>query len=335
MKLLICTQVVDKNHPILGFFHRWIEEFAKHFDEVHVICLEKGEYSLPSNVKVYSLGKENGRSRVKYVLKLLKLVYVQRQNYDHVFVHMNQEFILVAGFLWKSLGKKVVFWRNHYEGNFLTNLSCWLSYKVCFTSESSYTAKFKSANKMPIGIDTTIFTDDKTEKKNELLYVGRITSSKRVHVLLEALRFIKEKGHNFNLSVVGGTTSKSDEFFRERLEKYASEHRLKVNFVGPVRWYELPHFYSSHKLCVNLSSPGMFDKVIGEALSCNCPVLTTNTDIVAPGVVTIHADDFNPIKISDVVIDFLNNQEEKFNFRNYIVQHHSLEKTINDVSNLY
>ena len=37
MNLLLITQKIDKDDPILGFFHRWVEEFAKHFE----IYLEK------------------------------------------------------------------------------------------------------------------------------------------------------------------------------------------------------------------------------------------------------------------------------------------------------
>jgi len=37
MKLLIITQAVDKNHPVLGFFHRWVEELAMHFVHIFVV----------------------------------------------------------------------------------------------------------------------------------------------------------------------------------------------------------------------------------------------------------------------------------------------------------
>ena len=57
MRLLILTQKVDINDDILGFFHRWIEEFAKRCEKVIVICLQEGRHDLPSNVKVLSLGK--------------------------------------------------------------------------------------------------------------------------------------------------------------------------------------------------------------------------------------------------------------------------------------
>ena len=35
MKLLIITQKVDSADPILGFFHQWVEEFAKHCEFGH------------------------------------------------------------------------------------------------------------------------------------------------------------------------------------------------------------------------------------------------------------------------------------------------------------
>ena len=75
MKLLIITQAVDKNNPVLGFFVRWIEEFAKHFELVTIICLEKGEYELPGNVKVLSLGKEEKKSKFRYLINFYKYIW--------------------------------------------------------------------------------------------------------------------------------------------------------------------------------------------------------------------------------------------------------------------
>jgi len=58
MKLLIVTQKVDIQDDNLGFFHRWIEGFAEHYESIVVICLQKREFNLPANVRVLSLGKE-------------------------------------------------------------------------------------------------------------------------------------------------------------------------------------------------------------------------------------------------------------------------------------
>jgi len=54
---------MDSSDAVLGFVHQWVSEFAKQFERISVICLERGINNPPSNVKVYSLGKESGRSR--------------------------------------------------------------------------------------------------------------------------------------------------------------------------------------------------------------------------------------------------------------------------------
>ena len=116
LKLLIITQAIDLDNPVLGFFHRWVGEFSKHNEKLTVICLEKGKYNLPANVEVLSLGKEEGSSRFKYLWCFYKYLWRERTNYDVVFVHMNQEYILLAGWWWRLTGKKVVLWRNHQAG---------------------------------------------------------------------------------------------------------------------------------------------------------------------------------------------------------------------------
>jgi len=94
MKLLILTQIVDLNDDVLGFMHGWIAEFAKNCELVTVICLKKGETNLPDNVKVLSLGKETGRSRIKYLLNFYRYIWQYRGNYDNIFVHMNEQYVL-------------------------------------------------------------------------------------------------------------------------------------------------------------------------------------------------------------------------------------------------
>ena len=106
MRLLVITQKVDREDPILGFFHRWVEELAKRYTEVSVICLEKGKYNLPPNVRVFSLGKEERKNKFLYVLKFFRLCFFKSLDYNSVFVHMNQEYVLLGGLFWKLLGKK-------------------------------------------------------------------------------------------------------------------------------------------------------------------------------------------------------------------------------------
>ena len=73
-KLLIITQKVDAQDDLLGFFVDWIAEFARRFEEVHVVALEVGTHSLPGNVTVYSLGKDSGKTKIQQAITMSKLL---------------------------------------------------------------------------------------------------------------------------------------------------------------------------------------------------------------------------------------------------------------------
>ena len=85
MRLLILTQKVDKEDPVLGFFHNWVTELSKKFEFIYVVCLEKGKFDLPDNVQVFSLGKEAGKSKIKYIFKFFHLCFLSSLNYEFHF----------------------------------------------------------------------------------------------------------------------------------------------------------------------------------------------------------------------------------------------------------
>src|SRR3989344_2956701 len=191
MKLLIITQTVDKNHPVLGFFHRWIEEFAKHFEKITVIGNATGIYSLPPNVEVHSLGKypESGIKtskrdpfeRIVRSIRFLLLVWSLRKNYDAVLVHMTPEHLVLGGPVFKLFGKRAYLWYNH------TAESPWLSFAAGFaknifhTSPYAATARFPQAKRMPAGIDTELFRPRGVKKIPKSMYFqGRVSPAKKV-----------------------------------------------------------------------------------------------------------------------------------------------------------
>ncbi len=71
MKLLIITQTVNKNDSNLGFFCSWIREFGQHMENVDVICNSRGEFDLPSNVRIFSMGKERGFGRLRRYINFI------------------------------------------------------------------------------------------------------------------------------------------------------------------------------------------------------------------------------------------------------------------------
>ena len=279
MRLLIVTQAVDLDDPVLGFFHRWIEEFATRFERIHVICLFEGRHRLPGNVFVHSLGKDKGASRIEYVWNFYKFIWTLRSEYEKVFVHMNQEYVLLGGKSWRFLRKPVYLWRNHYAGSLLTDLAAILCTNVFCTSRFSYTAKYKKTRLMPIGIDTEAFAPGNVERKDSILSLGRIAPSKRLDLLIEAIALLKKEGIEIHADVYGDALARDAAYFQS-LQNTVRERGLSelIRFRPGVPNYETPRVYSSYSIFVNASGSGMYDKTIFEAAACAALPLAASRD---------------------------------------------------------
>ncbi len=279
MKLLIVTQKVNKTDPVLGFFHRWVEEFAKHYENITVVCLEKGEYELPSNVKVLSLGKEKGWSKFDRLCWFYQYIWDERKNYDAVFAHMNQEYVLLGTPFWKLMGKRVYMWRNHAKGTFMTSVAVFFSDKVFCTSTTSFTAKYKKASIMPAGIDTDYFKPLERGKKmkNSVLFLGRIAPIKKVKEFVE---WIKEHPEYKKVTIAGEALPK-DKSYEKKVLALVKDLGLedRITFVGSVRQSEALDLYQSHEAYANLTPSGSLDKTILEAASCGLQIVVENPDL--------------------------------------------------------
>ncbi len=290
MNLLVITQKVDQQDPVLGFMHGWLAAFAEKTTKLTVICLQEGQHDLPKNVRVFSLGKERGESRCGYIGHFFRYVWQYRADYDAVFVHMNQEYLLLGGWLWRLLGKRCFMWRNHHSGDWCTRFAVAFCDAVFCTSKYSYTARFKKTQLMPIGIDTSIFKPAAgkpdavavgvmSTPKN-VLFLARIAPVKKPHVLIEAISALAKKGVAINLDVYGDPLSADAGYYqglKDQVKREALESR--VRFFAGIPNAQTVEVYQSHAVCVNLSSSGMYDKTIFEAMACGSLVLASNRNL--------------------------------------------------------
>jgi glycosyltransferase involved in cell wall biosynthesis len=293
MRLLIITQKIDRKDPVLGFFHGWAEEFAKYFERIVVICLEVGEHNLPENVRIFSLGKEKRNRqyaipklfrRLSYIFHFYARIIQEKKNYDKVFIHMNQEYVLLGGVLWRLWGKKVGLWYNHTAGGFFTRAAGYLAHIVFHTSPFAYTARFKNARQMPAGIDINKFKnqtfkvkDTNQNLKLRILYLGRISPLKKIDLLLKAAFSLVKKKTSFVLDVYGNAPARDAGYYStiQQLVKPLEEKGLARLFPG-VSHNETPSIYSTHDLFVNLTPRGNFDKTVLEAMACETLVLVSS-----------------------------------------------------------
>ncbi|MBI4692187.1 MAG: glycosyltransferase family 4 protein [Candidatus Terrybacteria bacterium] len=284
--LLICTQVMDRKDSTLGFFCRWVELLAEKFGRVNVICLKKGSFDLPSNVFVYSLGKESatGNKFFKKIIFALRFCYHAwrlRKEYDVVFVHMNEEYVLLGGLFWRLLGKKVFMWRNHYEGSFLTDIASIFCNTIFCTSKFSYTSRYKKTILMPVGVDEESYKLNEPIARipHSVLFLGRISKSKRPELLIKALTEIARQGIKFTATFVGGPVDAEPDYLnqmRALAESLGIANR--VVFTGAIPNTETYRYYRSHDIYVNCSPSGMLDKTMFKAVGCGCLTLVSSRD---------------------------------------------------------
>ncbi|MBV9349572.1 MAG: glycosyltransferase family 4 protein [Patescibacteria group bacterium] len=275
IRLLIVTQKVDENDPVLGFVCRWIQEFAKHFETITVIGFYVGEYHLPKNVSVYSAGKEKGYPKWKRGLTYVSLLVSLQKHYTHVYAHMSPEFVLVGGPLWKLWGKYITLWYNHTAGDWRLTGAAWFSKKLFHTSPYAASARFPQAVRMPAGIDTQVFKpQDVPKKQNEVYFQGRVAPAKRVWEIAEAVRRLRMRGTLATLTVVGPEEPTYAEKMKTEFGNMIDERALL--FIGPKKSTDTPVLYSAAKVSVNLTAAGNYDKTVLESMACGTPAIVSS-----------------------------------------------------------
>ncbi len=282
MKLLIITQAVDRNNPILGFFIDWIKEFAKHYEYVTVICLERGKYDLPVNIKNLSLGKEGGESRIKYIFNFYKYIWQERNNYDQIFVHMNPVYVILGGFFWKVVRKKIGLWYVHKEVDLKLKLSEKIADFIFTASEESSGLKSKKVNVLSHGINLCQFFPGQKDNDGffNILYVGRISPIKNQLLLVKALKIIVEDGtaDKLKIKLIGDAISNNDKEYKQQITNFIEQNKLEqyVECVGFVSNDKIVDYYHRADLSVNLCPTGGLDKVVLESILCGVPAIVLN-----------------------------------------------------------
>ena len=284
MNLLITTQKLDKNDPILGFFHDWVHEFSKHCETVSVICLFKGEYDLPDNVRVFSLGKEERQSRIQYIIHFYWFIIHERKKYDTVFVHMNQIYVVLGGLLWRLFGKRIGLWYTHRAVDWTLRVATMLSHDIFTASKESFNIPTKKLHIVGHGINIERFVKKENYPHNNiiLLSVGRITRIKNLDTLIEAVSILSKGGMEVVCDIVGPQVTPDDTVYFHELQRLVKDRGIedKVRFTGGVTGEKIKEFYWKSDFNINLAPTGGVDKVVLEGIAAGVIPLASNKSFI-------------------------------------------------------
>ncbi len=368
---MIITQKMDPNDDVLGFFHQWVKEFAKHCEKITVICLEEGEHDFFSarnakprsenskefsgtGVKVLSLGKEqlsvvsfqpSVAKKLKYIFNFYKYIWRERKNYDAVFVHMNQIYVILGGIFWKLTGKKIGLWYAHGSVPSSLKLAEKMTDIVFTSTESGFRLASKKKKVVGQGIDTEKFKPCPEVRKNDgifkIISIGRISPVKDYETLINAVEILTKGGLEIKVDIVGAAGLPEQEKYLTGLKETVARKNLSgvINFAGAVSNKDIAPRLQSADLFVNMSHTGSLDKAILEAMACGLPILTCNEALLE--VLGEYKEKLMyPKKDSEalagkikLIMDLNPDEKEKISadMREIVVKNHGLENFIKKI----
>lgn len=352
--LLIITQKVDENDDLLGFFAAWLKEFSKHFDKVFVITLAKGEYKLPDNVFVYSLGKEKGSSKFLRIVRFYAYLFKLTPQSRGIFAHMSPIFAISSWPVALLFNKKVFLWYLHRSLTFRLKVAERLCSKIFTADKDSLTLKSKKIIEVGHGIDFERFRINRPIGQISpispigpirILSVGRISKIKDYETLIKAAQNLKDRGLKFKVKIVGRPVMPYDFEYFEELKKLISQLGLKdsVEFTGFIPYGRIDSYYKESDIFVNLTPKGGIDKAVLEAMASGCIPFVSNEVFKKyfgeSGSLLIfkHGD---PEDLVEKIAGFLKMPEERMGkmmsfLEESVRKNHSVSETVNRISSLF
>ncbi len=282
MRLLWFNLATDENNSMLAFTPRWIEAVAAHVDAVDVITMTKGDYTLPANVRVYSVGKERGFSDPRRAFEFYRILggLLARHRYDGCFSHMMPLFSVMAGPLLRLVGVPLTTWFAHPALSLQLKVAHALSTHMVASVATAYPWRQDDGKFIAIGqgIDTSVFAPDGAPPDDppELLAVSRISRVKDQGTLVRAAALLRQRGVGpFRVTILGEAI---DAPYTAEVKALVAENGLGdiVSIRPNLRMEALPEIYRACTVHVNLTPTGFGDKVAWEAMSCARPCVYAN-----------------------------------------------------------
>lgn len=281
MNLLMFNLAVDDEHVTLAFGLRWIEELAARFEHVDVVTMMEGRHQLPSNVTVWSVGRERGYPKWFRALRFYWLVWciLRQRRIDVVFTHMIPVFAVLFWPIGLLTGLKNVLWYAHGSTPRMLKLAHRLVNRVVSSTPQGFRLPSDKIIFIGQGIDAARYQTMTrvTNTTFQILTVGRLAPSKGLDLLISALAGWKPN-LDWHLTIIGDGTSKSEFRYAAGLRQLA-QNTLgadRVTFTGRLDSDAIVPFLAKSDVFINLSSTGSLDKAIVEAMASGCPVLSSN-----------------------------------------------------------
>ena len=284
--VLVFNLATDADDPILHFTVSWIEALARRVDAVDVVTMRVGRVDLPANVRVWSIGGEEGASNVRRTVRfyrtMVKLMRTRR--YDVCFSHQIVLFgVMAAPLLWLRRVPNVQ-WYAHIARPPLARIAARLAERVVTSGPDSCCLPARRLRVIGQGIDTNRFAplgEPSPERSTQVRVaaIGRVAPVKNLALLVDAVAECIRRDPALDIAVrVVGPVGADDRDYAMSLQQRATALGLgnRFDWRKPVARDDLVGEYQWASVVVNTSITPSIDKVLLEAMACGVPVVTCN-----------------------------------------------------------
>jgi glycosyltransferase involved in cell wall biosynthesis len=281
MNLLMFNLAVDDDHVTLAFSIHWIKTLAGYFDHVDVITMTAGNYQLPSNVTVWSVGRERSYPEWLRALRFYWLVgrVLRRRRINVVFTHMISVFAILFWPVALLTGLKNVLWYAHGATPKTLKLAHQVVDQVVSSTPQGFRLPSSKTTFIGQGIDVNCYRYVRRNVgfKFRIVTVGRLAPSKGLDIIINALASWQTSA-SWHLTVIGDATNTAESHYALSLRKLASDilNPTQIKFTGRLSSDAISSYLNQSDVFVNLSLTGSLDKAMVESMSSGCPVVSSN-----------------------------------------------------------
>jgi glycosyltransferase involved in cell wall biosynthesis len=273
--VIIYNLITDENNPVMAFGLDWIREFAEISTEILVFSTHVGNYTLPSNVKVFELGGGSTKNRALGAAKLIKslVLVLSLRGKKIVFHHMSEKTAFLLGPLYRLFGIKQGLWYSHNRKSRILVFATKSMNYIFTPTLNSFPINSRKVCAVGHGISMAKFEKYKSDlkKRSGILSLGRISKVKRLETIIDALSLVPSPRPT--LTFIGPIMEKTG--YVDALKSRADASHVELYLKDSTPYAEIPELLSRFSMAFS-GSPNTVDKSVLEAAATGCFVLSEN-----------------------------------------------------------
>ena len=195
---------------------------------------------------------------------------------------------------------------------------------------------------LPNAVNVNLFRPKGEKEDNLILYIGRITFNKGVHVLLESLCSVTKSVH---LVIIGpmDCSPMHHHHILKLIERENQKGKHRITYLGGLPHEEVIDWYQKAAIFILPSFMEAFPVVLLEALSCETPVIATPVggvpEVVRDSENGILVPANNPQKLAEAIEHLLNNREVRIRLgmkgREWVMKNFSSDVFLKKLCKIY